>query len=100
MGQHVRAELGPAGRVELARLQLDEGATERAAAAALSVAPGPRGAGSSGDWQPPRASSRRAPGRWVAPADRGRVRVRRRLTWSGASVKRVSTGWGPRLLVA
>src|SRR4051812_50079170 len=40
MGQHLRAKLGPAGRVELARLQLDEGATERAAAAALSVAPG------------------------------------------------------------
>jgi hypothetical protein len=26
MGQHLRAKLGPAGRVELARLQLDEGA--------------------------------------------------------------------------
>ena len=40
MGQHLRAKLGPAGRVELARLQLDERSTERAAAAALSVAPG------------------------------------------------------------
>ena len=42
MGQHLRAALGRAGRVELARLQLDEGLSERAAAAALSVA-GPRG---------------------------------------------------------
>jgi len=40
MGQHLRAKLGPAGRVELARLQLDQGSTERAAAAAVSVAPG------------------------------------------------------------
>src|SRR5215216_6047143 len=38
MGQHLRAALGPAGRVELARLQLEAGLTERAAAAALSVA--------------------------------------------------------------
>ncbi len=40
MGQQLRARLGPAGRVELAQLQLDEGAKERAAATALSVAPG------------------------------------------------------------
>lgn len=37
MGQHLRGKLGPAGRVELARLQVDLGWSERAAAAALSV---------------------------------------------------------------
>ena len=40
MGQHLRGRLGPAGRVELARLQLEGGLSERAAAASLSVAPG------------------------------------------------------------
>jgi hypothetical protein len=39
MGQHVRGKLGPAGRVELVRLMLEEQCSERAAAAALSVAP-------------------------------------------------------------
>jgi predicted transcriptional regulator len=39
MGQHLRGKLGPAGRVELVRLMVDEGVSERAAAAALSVAP-------------------------------------------------------------
>ena len=39
MGQHLRGKLGPAGRVELVRLIVDEGVSERAAAAALSVAP-------------------------------------------------------------
>ena len=37
MGQHLRGRLGPAGRIELARLQVDLGMSERAAAAALSV---------------------------------------------------------------
>jgi hypothetical protein len=37
MGQHLRGKLGPAGRVELVRLIVDEGVSERAAA--LSVAP-------------------------------------------------------------
>jgi transposase InsO family protein len=39
MGQHLRGKLGPAGRVELAHLQVDLGWSERAAAAALSVSP-------------------------------------------------------------
>src|SRR3954451_21457026 len=39
MGQHLRGKLGPAGRIELLRLMRDDGLTERAAAAALSVAP-------------------------------------------------------------
>jgi transposase InsO family protein len=39
MGQHVRGKLGPAARQELVRLIVEEGFSERAAAAALSVAP-------------------------------------------------------------
>jgi transposase InsO family protein len=39
MGQHLRGKLGPAGRVELVRLMREDGLSERAAAAALSVAP-------------------------------------------------------------
>jgi hypothetical protein len=38
MGVHANAKLGPAGRRELVRL-IRQGSTERAAAAALSVAP-------------------------------------------------------------
>lgn len=40
MGQHVRGKLGPAGRMELVRLMVEEGRSEseRDAAAALSVA--------------------------------------------------------------
>jgi hypothetical protein len=39
MGQHVRGKLGPAGRVQLVGLTIEEGCSERVAAAALSVAP-------------------------------------------------------------
>jgi transposase InsO family protein len=39
MGQHLRAALGPAGRIELARVQIDLGMSERQAAACLSVSP-------------------------------------------------------------
>ena len=39
MGQHVRGKLGPAGRVQLVRLMIEDGYSERVAAAALSVAP-------------------------------------------------------------
>jgi hypothetical protein len=38
MGQHLRGKLGPAGRIELVRLMREDELTERAAAAALSVA--------------------------------------------------------------
>jgi hypothetical protein len=38
MGQHVRGKLGPAGRVRLVRLMVDDGYSERAAAVALAVA--------------------------------------------------------------
>src|SRR5215210_2237043 len=101
MGQHLRAKLGPAGRVELARLQLEEGLTERAAAAALAVAPGTarrwklrRLAASdaelaSGAWALGRSSRPRSCSRQT-PAE-----VERRVC-----AARERTGWGPRLLVA
>src|SRR5689334_7727038 len=37
MGQHPKGTLGPAGRIELARLQVEDGLSERAAAAALAT---------------------------------------------------------------
>ena len=43
MGQHLRGKLGPAGRIELVRLMREDGLSERAAAAALSVAPSTAG---------------------------------------------------------
>ena len=101
MGQHLRAKLGPAGRVELARLQLDEGATERAGAGALSVAPGTARRGelrrlaaseaelASGAWSLGRSSRPRSCPRQT-PAE-----IERRVCQA-----RERTGWGPRLLVA
>jgi len=101
MGQHLRAALGPAGRVELARLQVEEGLTERAAAAALSVAPGTarrwklrrlaasEGELASGAWAVGRSSRPRSCPRQT-PAD-----VERQVCEA-----RQRTGWGPRLLVA
>src|SRR5215210_4391497 len=101
MGQHLRAKLGPAGRVELARLQLDEGSTERAAAAALSVAPGTarrwklrqlaasEAELASGAWALGRSSRpHRCPRQTPAELERRICEARER------------TGWGPRLLVA
>ena len=101
MGQHLRAKLGPAGRVELARLQLEDGSTERAAAAALSVASGTarrwklrRLAATdaelaSGAWALDRSSRpHRCPHQTPAELERRVCEARER------------TGWGPRLLVA
>jgi transposase InsO family protein len=101
MGQHLRAKLGPAGRVELARLQVEEGWTERVAAAALSVAPGTarrwklrRLAASeaelaSGAWALGRSSRPQScPRQTPAELERQVCEARER------------TGWGPRLLVA
>ena len=58
MGQHLRGKLGPAGRVELVRLIVEDGESERAAAAALSVAP---------------ATAHRWKRRWLAAAEQERV---------------------------
>jgi transposase InsO family protein len=101
MGQHLRARLGPAGRVALARLQLDEGLTERAAAAALSVAPG-----TARRWKLRRLSAtvaELASGAWALGRPSRPWRCPRQTS---AEVElrvcqaRERTGWGPRLLVA
>jgi transposase InsO family protein len=99
MGQHPNAMLGPAARVELARLQVDLGMSERAAAAALSVSH--RTARrwkqrrlsatpeelASGAWAQDRSSRpQRSPNRSSAERERRVCQERRR------------TGWGPRLI--
>ena len=98
MGVHANAKLGPAGRRELVRL-MREGLTERAAAAALSVAPATahrwsvreRRAGEaerlSGAWALDASSRpRRSPRRTDAETERRVCQARER------------TGWGPRLI--
>lgn len=99
MRQHAKGRLGPAGRMLLASLMLDQGWTERAAAAALSVSAKSahkwkhrRLAASveeldSGAWALDRSSRpRRSPGRCSPELERRVCEERRR------------TGWGPRLL--
>src|SRR3954464_14909879 len=99
MGQHLRGKLGPAGRIELVRLMRDDGLTERAAAAALSVAPSAaphwsvreRAAGpgerASRSWALDRSSRpHRCPRQTPADVERHVCEARSR------------TGWGPRLL--
>ena len=96
MGQHLRAALGPAGRVELARLQLVEGLSERAAAAALSVAPG-----TARRWKLRRlgaTASELASGAWALgrTSRRAAVRARRLPRSSVGSVRRASEPGGGR----
>lgn len=99
MGQHARGRLGPAGRRELVRLMLVVGASEREAAASLSVAPATAhkwkgrwlGASeaerASGAWALDRSSRpRRCPAR-STPEREARV-----------CEARERTGWGPRLI--
>jgi transposase InsO family protein len=99
MGQHLRGRLGPAGRAEIARLQIENGLSERAAAAALSVAPGTARRWkqrrlqasadelASGAWTRDRSSRpHRCPGQTPAGLKRRVCEARQR------------TGWGPRLL--
>jgi hypothetical protein len=99
MGQHLRGKLGPAGRIELVRLMREDGLAERAAAAALSVAPSTAhhwsvrereaspGERASRSWALDRSSRpQRCPRR--TPAD-----LERRVC-----AARARTGWGPRLL--
>jgi transposase InsO family protein len=101
MGQHLRGKLGPAGRIELVRLMREDGLSERAAAAALSVAPSTahhwsvreRGADAAeragGAWALDRSSRpHRCPHRTPPEVERRVCEARSR------------TGWGPRLLVA
>src|SRR5215213_2024675 len=99
MGQHPRATLGPAARVELARLQIDVGLSERAAAAALSVShqtahrwklrrlAATAQEVASGVWAQDRSSRpHRSPRRSSPELERRVCEERRR------------TGWGPRLI--
>src|SRR4051794_1286839 len=101
MGQHLRGRLGPAGRAEIARLQLEEGLTERAAAAALSVAPG-----TARRWKQRRRQATAeevASGSWTLD---GSSRPHRCPRQTPVEVEqhvceaRERTGWGPRLPVA
>jgi transposase InsO family protein len=99
MGQHLRGKLGPAGRIELVRLMREDGLSERAAAAALSVAPSTAhhwsvrereadaGEREGGAWALDRSSRpHRCPRRTSVDVERRVCQARRR------------TGWGPRLL--
>jgi transposase InsO family protein len=101
MGQHLRGKLGPAGRIELVRLIRDDGLSERAAAAALSVAPSTAHHWSARERQA--SGAERACGAWAV--DRS-SRPRRCPRRTPAEVEqrvcqaRERTGWGPRLLVA
>jgi transposase len=99
MGQHLRGKLGPAGRVELVRLMVDEGVSERAAAAALSVAPA-----TAHRWKQRwlmAGESDRSSGRWAC--DRS-SRPHSSPTRTPAAVEelvladRARTGHGPRLI--
>jgi transposase InsO family protein len=98
MGVHANAKLGPAGRRELVRL-IREGASERQAAACLSVAPATahrwsvRERDASGD--------ERASGSWALDrSSRPRCSPRRVDARTEAHVCEVRrhTGWGPRLI--
>src|SRR4051794_11049051 len=99
MGQHLRGKLGPAGRIELVRLMREDGLSERAAAAALSVAPSTAhhwsvrerradaGERACGAWALDRSSRPlRCPRQTPSKIERRVCEARRR------------TGWGPRLL--
>jgi len=99
MGQHLRGKLGPAGRIELARLQVDLGMSERAAAAALSVSHR-----TARRWKQRRlaaSATELASGAWAL--DRS-SRPHRSPARSSAAVERrvcaerERTGWGPRLI--
>src|SRR3954463_2936046 len=99
MGQHLRGKLGPAGRIELVRLMREDGLSERAAAAALSVAPSTAhhwsvrerqadaGEREGGGWALDRCSRPHRCPRQTPPALERRV-----------CEARARTGWGPRLL--
>ena len=98
MGVHANAKLGPAGRRELVRL-IRLGSTERAAAAALSVAPA-----TAHRWslRERRASpEERASGAWALDRSSRPQRSPRRTdadTEQRVCEERLRTGWGPRLI--
>jgi transposase InsO family protein len=96
---HPRAALGPAGRVELARLQLEDGLSERAAAAVLSTSHQ-----TARRWKLRRLSAtaeQLATGAWAQDRssrphrspNRSPVELEHRVCQ-----ERRRTGWGPRLI--
>jgi transposase InsO family protein len=99
MGVHANAKLGPAGRRELVRLIREQGWSERAAAAALSVAPATAHRWSVRE----RAATveQRASGAWALDAS---SRPRRSPRRTDPEIERrvcqarERTGWGPRLI--
>src|SRR4051812_3826704 len=100
MGQHLRGKLGPAGRIELVRLMREDGLSERAAAAALSVAPS-----TADHWtvrERQASGAERAGGAWALDRS-GRPHRCPRQTPRDVERRvceaRRRTGWGPRLLV-
>ena len=99
MGQHLRGKLGPAGRAELVRLMVEEGASERAAAAALSVA-----CGTANRWKRrwlAASEQDRRSGRWALDRSSRPHRSPSRtdaVTEQRICEQRRRTGWGPRLI--
>ena len=98
MGVHANAKLGPAGRRQLVRL-IREGSTERAAAAALSVAPATAHRWSVREYQA--SPEERASGAWALDRSSRPQRSPRRTdaeTEQRVCQERLRTGWGPRLI--
>lgn len=101
MGVHADAKLGPAGRRELVGLMREQGWSERAAAAALSVAPATAHRWSVREREA--SPEQRASGAWAWALDassrprrsprRTEVETERRVCEA-----RERTGWGPRLI--
>jgi transposase InsO family protein len=99
MGQHLRGKLGPAGRIELVRLMREDELTERAAAAALSVARSTAHHWSVREGQASEAE--RASGAWALDRSSRPHRCARRTppeVEQRVCEARRRTGWGPRLL--
>lgn len=99
MRQHARGRLGPAGRMELTSLMIDQGQSERAAAAALSVS-----AKCAHKWKHRRLQAtpeELASGVWARDrSSRPHFSPRRSSPELERRVceQRRRTGWGPRLI--
>jgi transposase len=99
MGQHARGRLGPAGRIALVRLMVQDGASEREAAASLSVAPA-----TAHKWKCRWLSASLADrdcGGWAfdrsSRPHRSPTRTRPEIEARVCETRR-RTGWGPRLI--
>ena len=96
---HPNARLGPAGRRELVQLMIDEGMTERRAAARVSVSPR---TANKWKWRWLAASeSERRSGAWARDRSSRPHRSPRRTAGEVEArvlAERQRTGWGPRLI--